>query len=49
MASNLSVIEALKFFHNIPSDASDGEFSDSDVNEIEDIIQMAQIDSHSAP
>ena len=33
----------------MPSDASDGEFSGSDVNEIEDIIQTVQIDSHPAP
>ena len=49
MAHNLSVTEALKFFHDIPSDASNGEFSDSDVNEIEDIIQTVQIDLHPAP
>ena len=49
MTRNLSVTEALKFFHDIPSDASDGEFSDSDVNEIEDIMQTVQIDSHPAP
>ena len=49
MARNLSVTEALKFFHDIPSDASDGEFLDSDVNEIEDIIQTVQIESHPAP
>ena len=49
MARNLSVTEALKFFHDIPSDASDGEFLDSDANEIEDIIQTAQTDSHPAP
>ena len=36
MARNLGVTEALKFFYDIFSDASDGEFSDSDVNEIED-------------
>ena len=39
----------MKFFHDIPSDASNGEFSDSDANEIEDIIQTVQIDSHPAP
>ena len=44
MARNLSVTEVLKFFDDIPSDASDGEFSDSDVNEIENIIQTVQID-----
>ena len=49
VANNLSVTEALKFFHDIPSDASDNEFLDSDVNEIEDIIQTVQIDSHPAP
>ena len=49
MARNLSVTEALKFFHDIPSDASDGEFSDGDVNEIKDIIQTVQIDSHPGP
>ena len=49
MARNLSVTEALKFFRDIPSDASDGEFLDSDVNEIEDITQTVQIDSHSVP
>ena len=48
MARNLSVTEALKFFHNIPSDCSDGEFLDSDVNEIQSIIQTVQIDSHPA-
>ena len=47
MARNLSVNEALKFFH-ILSDALDGEFSESDVNEIEDIIQTVQIDSYPA-
>ena len=46
IARNLSVTEALKFFHDIPSD---GEFSDSDVKEIEDIMQTVQIDSHPAP
>ena len=49
MARNLSVTESLKFFHDIPSDASYGKFSDSDVNEIEDIIQTLQIGSHPAP
>ena len=49
MARNLSVTEGLKFFRDIPSDASDGEFLDSDVNEIEDITQTVQIDSHSVP
>ena len=49
LARNLSIIEALKFFHDIPSDASDGAFSNSDVNEIEDIIPTVQIDSHPAP
>ena len=46
MARNLSITEALKFFHDIPSD---GEFSDSDVNEIENIIQPVQIDSYPVP
>ena len=49
IARNLRVTEALKFFHDIPSDASNSEFSDSDVNEIEDIIQTVQVDSHPAP
>ena len=49
MARNLSVTKALKFFYDIPSDASDGELSHSDVNEIEDIIRRVQIDSHPAP
>ena len=49
MARNLSITEALKFFHDIPSDASDSEFLVSDVNEIEDIIPTIQIDSHPAP
>ena len=48
-ARDLGVTEVLKFFHDISSDASDGEFSDSDVNVFEDIIQTVQIDSHSAP
>ena len=45
MTHNLSVTEALKIFHDIPSD---DEFLDSDVNEDEDIIQTVQIDSHMA-
>ena len=49
MARNLSVTEALKFFHDIPSVYSAGEFLDSDVNEIEDIIQTVHVDSHPAP